>query len=75
MADLNDFIRTSIIAWEKSENSESQSFYRDGALYVDDLLVVGKSEKRISEVKENLKAFHPMKGYGRAARVLGMRLS
>ena len=43
------------------------------ALYVDDMLVLGRSEQAIGEVKSELKAFHPMKDYGLAEKVLGIR--
>ena len=44
------------------------------ALYVDDALVIGRSEETIYEVKEEMKAFHPMKDYGRSEKVLGLRI-
>ena len=44
------------------------------ALYVDDMLVMGRSDDEIKRVKSGLKEFHPMKDYGLATKILGIRI-
>ena len=44
------------------------------ALYVDDILVMGRSDGGIEGIKAELKDFHPMKDYGLAQKVLGIRI-
>ena len=44
------------------------------ALYVDDVLVMGRSSQVIKDVKRSLKAFHPMKDFGIATKILGIRI-
>jgi hypothetical protein len=45
------------------------------ALYVDDILIFGKSNKEIDLIKGKLKAFHPMKDSGLVSKILGIRIT
>ena len=45
------------------------------AIYVDDILIFGKSTSGIEAVKNHLKEFHEMKDYGLATKILGIRIS
>lgn len=45
------------------------------ALYVDDILVLSKSQRDIQEVKEKLQSFHPMKDARSVDKILGIRVT
>ena len=45
------------------------------ALYVDDVVIFGREEKEISEVKKKLKEFHPMTDSGIVNKLLGIRFT
>lgn len=43
------------------------------AVYVDDIVIIGKDETEIGNLKQKLNKFHPMKDYGRLSKILGIR--
>ena len=45
------------------------------ALYMDDILVFGKSTQDIEKVKDKLKGFHTMTDSGRVKKILGIRIT
>ena len=45
------------------------------ALYVDDVVVFGRKEEEINEVKKKLKEFHPMTDSGLVNKLLGIRFT
>lgn len=45
------------------------------ALYVDDILVIGKELAEIEAIKEKLKKFHPMRDMGQVEKLLGIRFT
>lgn len=45
------------------------------AIYVDDLLIIGKPNTEVESVKAKIKSLHPMKDCGIADKVLGIRIS
>ena len=63
----------------KGINADPSIFVNDRglmvAVYVDDILIAGKNEKEIENVKSKLKKFHPMKDGGRVEKILGIRFT